>query len=106
MQQVAKIFLLLYSNNVSNIKQIIIKYNNSKMSIIQPVIEKMKEIIPDLPGDWADVISQRMGIRKEVIRSYANGQRGKRDKLKVLEVLRQMKTLQQEIKKEIEKETA
>lgn len=101
-----KFIYICYINNVSNIKQLNNIYNNTKMSIIQPVIEKMKEIIPDLPGDWADIISQRMGIRKEVIRAYANGRRGKRDKLKVLEVLRQMKTLQQEIKKEIEKETA
>jgi hypothetical protein len=76
------------------------------MSIIQPVIEKMKSMIPDLPGDWADTIAQRMGIRREVVWAYANGRRGKRDKMKVLEVLRQMKTLQSEFQEKIEKETA
>ena len=76
------------------------------MSIIQPVIEKMQEIIPELPGDWADTIGERMGIRREVVWAYANGRRGKRDKQKVLELLRQMKTLKAEFEKEIEKETA
>lgn len=74
------------------------------MSSFQPVIEKIKEIIPDLPGNWAETIAVRMDISKEVVRAYAAGRRGKRDKMKLLEILRQMKTLHQEIRKEIEKE--
>jgi len=76
------------------------------MSIIQQVIEKMQEIIPELPGDWPETLGARMGIRREVVWAYAKGRRGKRDKQKVLELLRQMKTLKAEFQKEIEKETA
>lgn len=76
------------------------------MSFIQPIIEKIQEIVPTLPPDWAEIISQRMGVSREVVWAYANGRRGKRNYRKLQDILRQMKTLQQEIKKEIEKETA
>lgn len=74
------------------------------MSVLDPVRERIKEIIPALPDDWADTVGSRMGIRREVVYSYAAGTRGKRKKSKVLELLRQMKTLQQEFLAEIENE--
>lgn len=76
------------------------------MSTIQDLIENMKTIIPDLPGDWAETVALKMGVRREVVWAYANGRRGKRDKQKVLEVHQHMKTLHSEFKKRIEKELA
>ena len=76
------------------------------MSIIQPVIEKIEEVRMDLPKDWAETIAQRMGLRPEVVWAYAKGRRGKRDKMKALEILRHMKALRQEFIEEIEAETA
>lgn len=76
------------------------------MSIIQPIIEKMEEVRKDLPKDWAQTIAQQMGLKPEVIYAYVKGRRGKRDKMKALEILRHMKALRQELIEEIEAETA
>jgi hypothetical protein len=72
------------------------------MSVIELVKEKMKEIIPDLPQNWADQIALRMGIRPDVVRNYAYGRRGVRNKYKALEILQNMLDLHKEFKKEIE----
>jgi len=76
------------------------------MSFNQQIIKKIQEIIPTLPPGWAEIVAQRMEIRREVVWAYANGNRGKRNYEKLKEILRQMKTLQTEFQKEIEKETA
>ena len=76
------------------------------MSIIQPLVENMQKMIPDLPGDWAEIIGQKIGMQREQVRAYANGRRGKRNKQKVLDIHQQMKTLHTQLLKQIEKETA
>lgn len=73
------------------------------MSVIESVTEKMKEIIPNLPQNWADQIALRMGIRPDVVRNYASGRRGVRNKNKSLEILQNMLDLHKEFKIEIEK---
>lgn len=71
------------------------------MSVIQPVRVKMKELIPNLPSDWADQVGDKMGMRPEVVRAYVRGARGKRNKDKVLQIYRYMKELHSELMAEI-----
>lgn len=71
------------------------------MSVIQPVRSKMKELIPNLPSDWAKQVGEKMGIRPEVVRSHVLGIRGKRNKEKVLQIYRYMKELHGELVAEI-----
>lgn len=71
------------------------------MTIFITVVEKMKKIIPNLPDDWAETVGERIGITKEVVRSYTRGDRGKRNKKRALDILRTMKELESEFKAEI-----
>lgn len=76
------------------------------MTVINTITEKIEEVRKDLPRDWAQVVAHRMDLRPEVVYAYAKGRRGKRDKMKLLEILRQMKSLRQEFIESIEAETA
>lgn len=71
------------------------------MSVIEPVMIKMREIIPNLPQNWAEQVGDKMGISKEVVRQYARGDRGRRNKKKAIEILRFMKEIEEEFRSEI-----
>ena len=61
------------------------------MPVLQPIIEKMKEIIPNLPQDWASRVGEKLGVTADLVRSYARGDRGVRNKKMSLEILKAMK---------------
>lgn len=73
------------------------------MSVLDPAREKIKEIIPTLPSNWADMVASKMGIRREQVWALANGSRGKRNR-KVIELLKHLKALQHEFMEEIANE--
>lgn len=72
------------------------------ISVTQPLRKKMKEMIPNLPSDWAETVGEKMGIKADVVRSYVRGDRGKRDKGKVILVFKLMKEIEKEIINEID----
>lgn len=72
------------------------------MSLIQPLREKMKEIIPNLPDNWAEIIGDKMGIKADVVRSYVRGDRGKRKKEDIIRIFKFMKEMESELIAEIE----
>lgn len=74
---------------------------SDNQSVIQPVINKMQEVKPNLPEDWAEKVATKIGMSPTVVRLYVNGQRGKRDKNKALKILRAMKEVEAEFKEEI-----
>lgn len=66
------------------------------------IIEKIKELIPDAPGDWAEQIAEKMGKSTESVYAYARGDRGSRTGFHK-EVLRHLKVLVANETKEIKK---
>jgi hypothetical protein len=76
------------------------------MSKIKAIREELQALIPELPKNWADMVSQETGISKPVIYHYISGRRGKRYNEKLMVIYQQMKTLHQKIQKEIEQVTA
>jgi predicted transcriptional regulator YheO len=77
------------------------KDNNMNMSVLQPVTEKMKSIIPTLPQDWAERVAEKLDISKEVVYQHVRGDRGKRNKKRVLDILRVMIEIKKEFMAEI-----
>ncbi|OFX52412.1 MAG: hypothetical protein A2066_21695 [Bacteroidetes bacterium GWB2_41_8] len=56
------------------------------------IIERIKELIPQAPPDWADTIAAKMGKSSGAVYAYARGDRGIR-KGYHKEVLAQLKEL-------------
>lgn len=72
------------------------------VSVTQPLRMKMREMIPNLPSNWAEMIGEKMGVKADVVRSYVRGDRGKRDKEKVILVFKLMKEIEEKIINEID----
>ena len=73
------------------------------MSLYQPIIEKIKEIIAELPTNWAEEAGEIMGVESYVIRSYARGDRGIRNG-KATELLKILKEMRSEIQQKLSQE--
>lgn len=73
--------------------------------LINPIKDEIKQLKKILPKGWVEIVAMRMNVSKEWLWSYINGRRGK-NSMKLLEILKQMKTLKNEVEKAIEKETA
>jgi len=48
------------------------------MNIQNKVIEKIKELIPQAPSNWAATIGEQMGKTPDSVYKYARGHRGRR----------------------------
>lgn len=78
------------------------KNNSIKVPVMEPIRDKMKEMVQQLPGNWATLIGNKLGVTDECIRQHYRGDRGRRDKLFTLQIYRAMKDLLNELKVEIE----
>ena len=74
-----------------------------KKQQLQPVIEKIQELIPLAPSDWAEKVAILMGKSVSSVRQYATGAKGIR-KDSPLIVYRYLKAIVAEREKEIKKE--
>lgn len=79
--------------------------SNQEKHQIQPVIDKIQELIPQAPSDWADTIAGLMGKSVSSVRQYATGIKGIRSD-KPLLVLEHLKNIVAERQKQIKKLTA
>ena len=77
----------------------------SREKQIQPVIDKIQELIPLAPSDWAEIIAAKIGKSVNSVREYARGSKGLRTDGPLL-VLENMKILVAERENKIKKITA
>ena len=69
------------------------------------IIQKISELIPEAPHDWAKIIAKKMGKTEVSIYAYARGERGLRRGYP-LQLLKHLNKLIAERNQEIEKITA
>lgn len=75
------------------------------MSNIEKVIEKIQELIPSAPSKWAELVAEKMGKSKSMVREYARGDKGLRTGGPI-EVLKHLKTIIREETERIDELTA
>ena len=71
----------------------------------QQVVRKISELKEQVPSDWAERISEKMGKSPESVWAYARGERGVRKGCH-LQVLRYLTAIHKEHMREIQKLTA
>ncbi len=67
------------------------------------ILEKIEELIPVSPSNWADLVAGMMGKSVSSVRCYARGTKGLR-KGRHIEVLKHLNAIAEKQKNEIEKE--